>query len=118
MNSYDSDRILESVEKTHSKVNDLEKADVIVFNTCHIREKAAEKLYSEIGKIADLKNKKKSLKLIVTGCVAQAEGKAVIKRQPIVDAVVGPQMYHEIPGIIKEKGNTKHFLSVGKIPFF
>ena len=108
MNSYDSDRILESVEKTHSKVNDLEKADVIVFNTCHIREKAAEKLYSEIGKIADLKNKKKSLKLIVTGCVAQAEGKAVIKRQPIVDAVVGPQMYHEIPGIIKEKGNTKH----------
>ena len=108
MNSYDSDRILESVEKTHSKVNDLEKADVIVFNTCHIREKAAEKLYSEIGKIADLKNKKKSLKLIVTGCVAQAEGKAVIKRQPIVDAVVGPQMYHEIPEIIKEKGNTKH----------
>ena len=108
MNSYDSDRILESVEKTHSKVNNLEKADVIVFNTCHIREKAAEKLYSEIGKIADLKNKKKSLKLIITGCVAQAEGKAVIKRQPIVDAVVGPQMYHEIPEIIKEKGNTKH----------
>ncbi len=108
MNSYDSDRILESVEKTHSKVNNLEKADVIVFNTCHIREKAAEKMYSEIGKIADLKNKKKSLKLIITGCVAQAEGKAVIKRQPIVDAVVGPQMYHEIPEIIKEKGNTKH----------
>ena len=102
MNSYDSDRILESVSKTHKKVNNPEDADVIVFNTCHIREKAAEKIYSEVGKIAELKEQNQGLKLVVAGCVAQAEGKAMRMRQPKIDLVIGPQMYHDFSLMLKE----------------
>ena len=74
MNSYDSDRLLESVRSTHEQVQSPETADVIVFNTCHIREKAAEKIYSELGKIKEIKKNNNDTKLIITGCVAQAEG--------------------------------------------
>ena len=81
MNSYDSDRLLESVRSTHEQVKTPENADVIVFNTCHIRENAAEKIYSELGKIKKIKKNNINTKLIITGCVAQAEGKAMIKRQ-------------------------------------
>ena len=102
MNSYDSDRLLESVESTHKQVDCPESADVIVFNTCHIREKAAEKIYSELGKIKEIKKNKIDTKLIITGCVAQAEGKAMISRQPIIDAVIGPQMYHKFHKVIEE----------------
>ena len=102
MNSYDSDRLLESVQSTHKQVECPEYADVIVFNTCHIREKAAEKIYSELGKIKEIKKNKIDTKLIITGCVAQAEGKAMISRQPIIDAVIGPQMYHKFHKVIEE----------------
>ena len=102
MNSYDSDRLLESVQGTHVQVKSPEIADVIVFNTCHIREKAAEKIYSELGKIKEIKKNNTDAKLIITGCVAQAEGKAMITRQPIIDAVIGPQMYHKFNKIIEE----------------
>ena len=74
MNSYDSDRLLESVRGTHKQVKSPEKADIIVFNTCHIREKAAEKIYSELGKIKEIKKSNSDSKLIIAGCVAQAEG--------------------------------------------
>ena len=107
MNGYDSERIVESVFKTHKEVNSPELADVIVFNTCHIREKAAEKLYSEIGKIAELKKSKKNLKLVVAGCVAQAEGKAMIMRQPNIDAIIGPQMYHNFAKILDNDTKEK-----------
>ena len=107
MNNYDSDRLLESLSDTHKKVINPEEADIIVLNTCHIREKAAEKIYSEVGKIKLLKKNNDKLKLIITGCVAQAEGKAMIKRQPIIDAVVGPQMYHKFPGILKKKNSKR-----------
>ena len=104
MNSYDSDRLLESVEGTHKQVNSPEIADIIVFNTCHIREKAAEKIYSELGRIVPVKKasdkKGKQLNIVVAGCVAQAEGKEIIKRQPMVDVVVGPQTYHRLPEIL------------------
>ncbi len=107
MNNYDSDRLLESLSDTHKKVINPEEADIIVLNTCHIREKAAEKIYSEVGKIKLLKKNNDKLKLIITGCVAQAEGKAMIKRQPIIDAVVGPQMYHKFPDILKKKNSKR-----------
>ena len=103
MNSYDSDRILESLSLTHEKVEKPENADLIVLNTCHIRERAAEKIYSEIGKLSKLKRENKNLKLVVAGCVAQAEGSAMISRQPNIDAVIGPQMYHDFPNLLNEK---------------
>ena len=109
MNSYDSDRLLESVRGTHKQVKSPEKADIIVFNTCHIREKAAEKIYSELGKIKEIKKNNSDSKLIITGCVAQAEGKAMISRQPIIDAVIGPQMYHKFNKVIEEVKNKKVF---------
>ena len=102
MNSYDSDRILESVQNSHSAVSRADQADVIVFNTCHIRERAAEKIYSEVGMLKVLKKNNKDLKLIITGCVAQAEGQAMIRRQPMIDAIIGPQMYHEFPKVLCE----------------
>ena len=102
MNSYDSDRILESIDHSHAAVSRPEQADVIVFNTCHIRERAAEKIYSEVGMLKELKENNKDLKLIITGCVAQAEGHAMIKRQPMIDAIIGPQMYHEFPKILNQ----------------
>ena len=107
MNNYDSDRLLESVRGTHEQVKSPETADVIVFNTCHIREKAAEKIYSELGKIKEIKKNNIDTKLIITGCVAQAEGKAMISRQPIIDAVIGPQMYHRFNKVIEEVKNKK-----------
>jgi tRNA-2-methylthio-N6-dimethylallyladenosine synthase len=102
MNSYDSDRILESVQHSHSAVSRADQADVIVFNTCHIRERAAEKIYSEVGMLKELKKNNKNLKLIITGCVAQAEGQAMIRRQPMIDAIIGPQMYHEFSKLLYE----------------
>ncbi len=107
MNSYDSDRLLESVRATHQQVKSPETADIIVFNTCHIREKAAEKIYSELGKIKEIKKNNNDTKLIITGCVAQAEGKAMISRQPIIDAVVGPQMYHKFNKVVEEVKNKR-----------
>ena len=93
MNVYDSERMLEAVSKTHKLVTSPNDADAILLNTCHIREKAAEKVYSEIGKFSDLKRKNKKLKVIVSGCVAQAEGNAMLQRQPLIDSIIGPQMY-------------------------
>ena len=103
MNSYDSNRILENLNLTHKPVSSPEKADLIVLNTCHIREKAAEKIYSEIGKLSKLKLENKNLRLVVAGCVAQAEGEAMIARQPKIDGVIGPQMYHEFYELLEEK---------------
>jgi len=74
-------------------------ADMILLNTCHIREKAAEKVYSELGRFKGLKAENPDLKIGVAGCVAQAEGEEIIKRQPMVDLVVGPQSYHRLPAM-------------------
>ena len=107
MNVYGSERMSDTVNKTHSLVSSPDNADAILLNTCHIREKAAEKVYSEIGKLADFKNKNKNLKIIVAGCVAQAEGKAMLQRQPIIDAIIGPQKYQELPDILSNKTNKR-----------
>ena len=89
-----------------------EDADLIVLNTCHIREKAAEKIYSELGRIRALKHEARSrgrsLLVAVAGCVAQAEGEEIVRRAPLVDIVVGPQNYHRLPALIDKaaRGNT------------
>ena len=95
MNVYDSERMVEAMQTAgYSQTEDVNDADMILLNTCHIREKAAEKVYSELGRFKTLKQEKPDLKVAVAGCVAQAEGEEIIRRQPLVDMVVGPQSYH------------------------
>ncbi|MEH6644724.1 tRNA (N6-isopentenyl adenosine(37)-C2)-methylthiotransferase MiaB [Sulfitobacter sp.] len=96
MNVYDSERMAESLEG-YVQTDTAEDADMILLNTCHIREKAAEKVYSELGRMKPLKDLNPNLKIGVTGCVAQAEGAEIMRRQPAVDLVVGPQSYHRLP---------------------
>jgi len=103
MNVYDSNRILDLFKnKNYEKVEDPKDADLVVLNTCHIREKAAEKVYSDIGRINKIKKHKSKddYKLVIAGCVAQAEGKEIKKRAPSVDFVVGPQSYHNLPDML------------------
>ena len=78
----------------------MDQADMILLNTCHIREKAAEKVYSELGRLRPLKEDNPDLKIGVAGCVAQAEGEEIMRRQPLVDLVVGPQTYHRLPDLM------------------
>ena len=100
MNVYDSERMSEALGADgYEKTNSPDEADMILLNTCHIREKAAEKIYSELGRYKELKASKPELKIGVAGCVAQAEGEEIIKRQPLVDLVVGPQSYQNIAGL-------------------
>ena len=111
MNVYDSNRIKDLFEpKGYSQTSKVEDADLVVLNTCHIREKAAEKVYSDIGRIEKVfsKNKKQDYKLVVAGCVAQAEGIEIKNRAPRVDYVVGPQSYQNLPEMIN---NNKEFIS-------
>ncbi|MDA7424908.1 tRNA (N6-isopentenyl adenosine(37)-C2)-methylthiotransferase MiaB [Thalassococcus lentus] len=96
MNVYDSERMAEALAGYES-TDTPDDADMILLNTCHIREKAAEKVYSELGRYKGLKADKPDLKIGVAGCVAQAEGEEIMKRQPMVDLVVGPQSYHRLP---------------------
>ncbi len=100
MNVYDSERMAEALGgKGYVETKSPEDADMILLNTCHIREKAAEKVYSELGRMKALKDEKPDLKFGVTGCVAQAEGEEIMRRQPMVDLVVGPQSYHRLPAM-------------------
>ena len=98
MNVYDSERMAEALgSQGYTEVASADEADMILLNTCHIREKAAEKVYSELGRLKHLKAAKPDLKFGVAGCVAQAEGREIMLRQPMVDLVVGPQSYHRLP---------------------
>jgi len=96
MNVYDSERMAEALAG-YEQTDTPDEADMILLNTCHIREKAAEKVYSELGRYKGLKAAKPDLKIGVAGCVAQAEGEEIMRRQPLVDLVVGPQSYHRLP---------------------
>ena len=101
MNVYDSARMAAALGPAgYAPCDSAEEADMILLNTCHIREKAAEKVYSELGRLKALKAAKPELKIGVAGCVAQAEGEEIIRRQPIVDLVVGPQAYHRLPRML------------------
>jgi tRNA-2-methylthio-N6-dimethylallyladenosine synthase len=98
MNIYDSERMAEALATSGYVATDSPAdADMILLNTCHIREKAAEKVYSELGRFKKLKAARPDLKIAVAGCVAQAEGSEIMRRQPLVDLVVGPQSYHRLP---------------------
>ena len=98
MNVYDSERMAEAMGgQGYVQTDTPDDADMILLNTCHIREKAAEKVYSELGRFKPLKAAKPDLRIGVAGCVAQAEGAEIMRRQPMVDLVVGPQSYHRLP---------------------
>ena len=101
MNEYDSDRIYDlTKEIDYLKTTDLEKADCYILNTCHIRNKSTEKVYHDIGRVKkNFRNKKKPI-VIVVGCVAQAEGEILLNKEKYIDAVIGPQSYHDINKII------------------
>ena len=108
MNEYDSNRILDLVKSIgYTSTNNALEADCYILNTCHIREKATEKVYHDIGRLKkDFRNKKKPT-LLITGCVAQAESKEMLDREKYIDGVIGPQSYHRIPVIIEEIESKK-----------
>ena len=107
MNVYDSNRIQDLfTDKGYEVTKDISQADLTILNTCHIREKAVEKVYSDIGRIKKIKKNNKKMKLVVAGCVAQAEGGEIQKRSSAVDFVVGPQSYHKLPNMIKNSEET------------
>jgi tRNA-2-methylthio-N6-dimethylallyladenosine synthase len=112
MNVYDTERMIDVMAPEGYVVTDMpDDADLIVLNTCHIREKAAEKVYSDIGRIRKMKARKTTsgdeMILAVGGCVAQAEGAEIMKRAPIVDMVFGPQTYHKLPNMVKQSLDHK-----------
>ena len=105
MNVYDSDRMTDALAPHgYSPTQDMGEADLVLLNTCHIREKAAEKVYSELGRIRDFRDERganaKKMLIGVAGCVAQAEGEEIMARAPAVDLVFGPQSYHRLPELV------------------
>jgi tRNA-2-methylthio-N6-dimethylallyladenosine synthase len=112
MNVYDSGRMADVVaEQGYAQTGSPEDADLVILNTCHIREKAAEKVYSELGRLRTLKRERaeagRGTTVVVAGCVAQAEGREIIRRAPVVDAVVGPGSYHRLPDLIRDAQDSR-----------
>ncbi|MGN6551209.1 MAG: tRNA (N6-isopentenyl adenosine(37)-C2)-methylthiotransferase MiaB [Pararhizobium sp.] len=106
MNVYDSDRMADTLTREgYERTEELGEADLVLINTCHIREKAAEKVYSELGRLRQMKDERRAegrdLVVGVAGCVAQAEGAEIARRAPVVDLVIGPQTYHRLPQAVK-----------------
>ena len=124
MNEYDSNRIFDSVKRLgFIKSEDQSNTDCYVLNTCHIRDKAKEKVYHEIGRIKKLYKKKNKPIMIVAGCVAQAENQEMLNREPYIDIIVGPQSYHKINDLIKNfikdnKIEETEFDAVSKFNYF
>jgi len=119
MNVYDSDRMADVLRPLgYALATAPEQADLVVLNTCHIREHASEKVYSELGRMRDLKVERRAgggdLTIAVAGCVAQAEGEEIAKRQPAVDIVVGPQAYHRLPQLLAEAERKAALARSGK----
>lgn len=107
MNVYDSERMAEALgAKGYVTTDAVEDADMVLLNTCHIREKASEKLYSDLGRLRALKAARPGMKVGVAGCVAQAEGEEILRRAPVVDLVVGPQAYHRLPQMVEAEGRV------------
>jgi tRNA-2-methylthio-N6-dimethylallyladenosine synthase len=109
MNVYDAERMADILAgEGYSETKTVEDADLVVLNTCHIREKAAEKVYSVLGRIKALKGERaeagRDTRVVVAGCVAQAEGREIIRRASVVDVVVGPQSYHRLPDLLRRAG--------------
>ncbi len=124
MNEYDSNRIYDSVKKIgYKKIENYEEADCYLLNTCHIRDKAKEKVYHEIGRVKKIFRFKKKPLVIIAGCVAQAENEEMLKREPYIDLVIGPQAYHKINDTIlnytkkKKKIEETEFDAVSKFKY-
>ncbi|WP_028449651.1 MULTISPECIES: tRNA (N6-isopentenyl adenosine(37)-C2)-methylthiotransferase MiaB [Chitinibacter] len=108
MNEYDSDKMVDVLHAAEglTRTDNAEEADVILFNTCSVREKAQEKVFSDLGRIKELKKLNPNLVIGVGGCVASQEGDTIVKRAPYVDVVFGPQTLHRLPELIAEKRKT------------
>ncbi|WP_107860683.1 tRNA (N6-isopentenyl adenosine(37)-C2)-methylthiotransferase MiaB [Neisseria weaveri] len=108
MNEYDSEKMLSVLAEDDElvQVGEAEEADIILFNTCSVREKAQEKVFSDLGRVKSLKAKNPNLIIGVGGCVASQEGEEIVKRAPFVDVVFGPQTLHRLPKLIDEKKET------------
>ena len=103
MNEYDTKRIIDTVKKIgFTKTENLDDTNCFLLNTCHIRDKAKEKVYHEIGRVKKRFRLKKKPFVIVAGCVAQAENQEMLKREPFIDLVIGSQAYHKINDKIEE----------------
>ena len=108
MNEYDSNRIFDTVKEIgFEKTDKYEDANCYLLNTCHIRDKAKEKVYHEIGRVKKIFRSKEKPIIIVAGCVAQAENQEMLKREPYIDIVIGPQSYHKINEVILKHSNDK-----------
>ena len=124
MNEYDSNRIFHSVKKIgFEKTEDQKNADCVILNTCHIRDKAKEKVYHEIGRVKKIYKKKLKPIVVVAGCVAQAENEEMLKREPYIDIVIGPQSYHKINNVLdnyvsKKQREETEFDTISKFDFF
>ena len=125
MNEYDSNRIYDSVKKIgYEKTENYEEANCYLLNTCHIRDKAKEKVYHEIGRVKKIFRSKKKPLIIIAGCVAQAENQEMLKREPYIDLVIGPQAYHKINDTIlnykekKKKLEETEFDAISKFKYF
>ena len=124
MNEYDSNRIYDSVKKLgYKKTNNQENADCFILNTCHIRDKAKEKVYHEIGRVKKIYKQKPKPIMVVAGCVAQAENNEMLKREPFIDIVIGPQSYHKINDVLKKfvtknKQEETEFDTISKFEYF
>lgn len=121
MNVYDSQRMGDMLAAGgYQLTDDLAEADLVLLNTCHIREKAAEKVYSELGRLRLLKQERaeqgRETTIGVAGCVAQAEGEEIIARAPVVDLVVGPQTYHRLPAMLEEVGRGRRVVDTEHAP--
>ena len=125
MNEYDSNRIYDAVKQIgYQKTNNHEDADCYILNTCHIRDKAKEKVYHDIGRVKKSFRSKKKPLVIVAGCVAQAENEEMLKREPYIDLVIGPQSYHKINDMIlnheekKKREEETEFDAISKFEYF
>jgi tRNA-2-methylthio-N6-dimethylallyladenosine synthase len=125
MNEYDSNRIYDSVKKIgYDKTENYEDANCYLLNTCHIRDKAKEKVYHEIGRVKKIFRSKKKPLVIIAGCVAQAENQEMLKREPYIDLVIGPQAYHKINDTIlnhiekNKKTEETEFDAISKFEYF
>ena len=124
MNEYDSNRLYDSLNKIgYKKTLYQDDADCYILNTCHIRDKAKQKVYHEVGRVKKLYLNKKKPIVIIAGCVAQAENQEILKREPYIDIVIGPQSYHKINKILtnfnsKEKIEETDFDTIQKFVYF
>ena len=108
MNVYDAQRMVDTLApEGFVETASVDDADLVILNTCHIREKASEKVYSELGRLRVVKDEAarngRDMSIAVAGCVAQAEGQEIIRRAPVVDVVVGPQSYHHLPQLLAQR---------------